>query len=61
MPSKHAKISYWKSGVRIIGYLLGINAALMPTLSSRFAAPLFGAFLILVVSEVVGIIEEIGC
>jgi len=45
--TKHAKISYAKSAVRIAGYMLLF-------LSIKVAA------IVLIVSEVVGIVEELG-
>jgi hypothetical protein len=45
----HQTISFIKSGIRILGYLL---------LASPH--PLMWAILALVVSEVIGIVEEIG-
>ena len=52
MASDHAKISYLKSGVRILGYLCLF-------LVDRHPAILFAAGF-LIVAEVIGIVEEIG-
>ena len=48
----HKKISFVKSAVRIVGYFMGL-VAFHHTL-------LGGAFYVLILSEMVGIIEELG-
>jgi len=48
----HKNISFIKSAIRIIGYFMGL-AAFHPTLLGR-------AFCVLIFSEVIGIIEELG-
>jgi len=53
MASEHAKISYLKSGVRIIGYLF------MTAVGHQHPC-LVAAGTILIVAEVIGIVEEIG-
>jgi hypothetical protein len=50
--SLHTRISFLKSGVRILGYILG-------GLTFRHG-PLPAAFFVLVLSEVIGIFEELG-
>lgn len=52
MPSDHAKISYVKSAIRIIGYLF------LGAISHHPAAPVAAGFLI--IAEIIGIIEEFG-
>lgn len=50
MMTVHAKISYIKSGVRIVGYVLG------GYISTYFLLPA----ILLTIAEVIGIVEEIG-
>lgn len=50
MATLHAKISYAKSGLRIAGYFLLL-------LISKEALP---AVIVLVASEIIGVVEEIG-
>lgn len=50
--SPHKKISFVKSGIRILGYILGGLAFKNE--------PLAAAFFVLVISEFIGILEEIG-
>jgi hypothetical protein len=47
----HKQISFVKSGVRIAGYVMGGYA---------FNGLLAMAFVVLIVSEIIGILEEIG-
>jgi hypothetical protein len=65
--SKHKKLSFLKSGIRILGYILGMLASVgcgivgSTSLDSIDGAMvLFIAFAILIVSEVIGIVEEFG-
>jgi hypothetical protein len=51
--SLHKKISFFKSGVRIVAYLIGCAAFVHNTAA-------FMAFYVLVLSEIVGIYEEVG-
>jgi len=51
--SLHKKISFVKSAIRIIGYFGGMIA-----FNHQIVA--LSAFAVLVVSEVIGIIEELG-
>ena len=53
--SLHKKISFFKSGIRILGYVIG-------AIASVHSHDMFmhWAFVILVASEVIGIIEELG-
>jgi hypothetical protein len=53
--SPHKKISFWKSGLRIFGYVIGAGAA-----AYNRDYIMYWAFLILIASEVLGIFEEIG-
>lgn len=50
--STHKKISFIKSTIRIFGYFIGATA-----LGDNVA--MFAAFVVLAVSEVIGIIEEV--
>jgi hypothetical protein len=52
MPSEHAKISYLKSGIRILGYTCLLFVDHHPVIV------LAGG--ILIASEILGIIEEFG-
>ena len=52
MPSDHAKISYLKSGIRILGY------AAMLFVDHHPCIVLAGGLLI--VAEIIGIVEEFG-
>ncbi len=52
MTISHQTISFIKSAVRIAGYFLGAWAATSEVL--------WTAFLVLIVSEIIGIAEEIG-
>lgn len=52
MASDHAKISYLKSAIRIVGYTCFLFVDHHP------AIVLAGA--VLIISEIIGIIEEIG-
>lgn len=54
---KHQTISFIKSGVRIVGYL-GISFLPFIPFSPLTALFLIGA--VLVISELIGIVEEIG-
>ena len=51
--SLHKKISFLKSAVRIGGYFIGAFAFVHNT-------PAFIAFYVLIVSELIGIVEELG-
>jgi hypothetical protein len=51
--SNHKTISLIKSGLRILGYALGVTAFFHNDLAA-------GAFLILIWSEILGIMEEAG-
>lgn len=51
--SLHKKISFIKSTVRMLGYFAGI-------LGAGLNVVMFYAFVILMISEVIGIVEEIG-
>jgi hypothetical protein len=53
MASAHAKISYVKSGVRILGYLF------MGGVGHQHPCLVLAAGL-LIVAEIIGIVEEIG-
>lgn len=50
--STHKKISFVKSTIRIFGYFVGMAAA-------GDNVTLFAAWMILAVSEVIGVIEEL--
>lgn len=52
MPSAHAKISYLKSGIRILGYACLLFVDHHPAIIL--------AAVVLIGSEVVGIVEEFG-
>lgn len=51
--SLHKKISFYKSAVRLVGYILGMAAFWNNTLA-------FVAFAVLFISEVIGVVEELG-
>jgi hypothetical protein len=51
--SPHKKISFLKSSIRIVGYVFGFLAFVDSVLATL-------AFTILIVSEVIGVIEEFG-
>lgn len=50
--STHKKISFVKSFVRIFGYVVGMTG-------SGYNETLFAAWIILAVSEIIGIVEEL--
>lgn len=43
----HQAISFWKSGIRLLGYAL-------------LASSLYAAIMTLILSELIGILEEVG-
>lgn len=51
----HKKLSFWKSGIRIGGYIIGCAASVI---SHDWI--MYVAFVILVASEVIGVVEELG-
>lgn len=53
MASDHAKISYVKSGIRILGYLALTGVG-------HQHPCVVGAGILLIVAEIIGIIEEFG-